>query len=200
LSVGVRFCDEFERGFGWIVEERLGRTSHALLAGGRVWIVDPVEDGAVWNRIQELGRPAGIIQLLDRHGRDCADFARRLDVPLHVTPFAGVEGAPFRFIPIRRNRFWQEVALWWEEERVLVCGDALGTVGYFRAGAEPLGVHPFLRPRPPRQLAVAQPQIILVGHGEGVLADAASALEEALQTARRRIPRLIAGLPTSLRR
>jgi hypothetical protein len=198
--VKVRFCDEFERGFGWIVEERLGRTSHALLAGGSVWIVDPVEDAAVWNRIQELGPPAGIIQLLDRHRRDCADFARRLEVPLHVTPFAGIEGAPFRFIPIRRNRFWQEVALWWEEERVLVSGDALGTIGYFRAGAEPLGVHPFLRLRPPRQLAVVQPRIILVGHGEGVFAGAASALEEALRTARRRIPRLVAGLPTLLRR
>ena len=198
--MNIRFCDEFDWGFGWIVEERLGRTSHALLAGGSVWIVDPVADGAVWSRIQDLGPPAGVIQLLDRHGRDCAEFARRLGVPLHMTPFAGVEGAPFRFISIRRNGFWQEVALWSEEDGVLVCADALGTIGYFRAGAEPVGVHPLLRLRPPRQLAQLRPRIILVGHGEGVFDDAALALEEALRTARRRIPRLVARLPTMLRR
>jgi hypothetical protein len=202
--LSVRFCDELECGFGWIVEEPLGRTSHAVLAGGGVWIVDPVEDSSVWDRIQELGPPAGVIQLLDRHERDCAEFARRLGVPLSVTPFAGVEQAPFRFISIRRNRFWREVALWWEEERVLVCADALGTIGYFRAGAELLGVHPLLRLRPPRQLAGLEPRVILVGHGEGVfdLTDdsAASALDEALRTARRRIPRLVTRLPTSMRR
>jgi hypothetical protein len=198
--VKVRFCDEFAGGFGWIVEELLGRTSHALLAGGNVWIVDPVDDAAVRNRIQELGPPAGVVQLLDRHARDCAEVARGLGVALHVTPFAGIEQAPFRFIPIRRNRFWEEVVLWWDEERLLVCGDALGTIGYFRAGAERLGLHPLLRLRPPRQLAQLQPRVILVGHGEGVFDDAAPALDEALRTARRRIPRLVAGLPRLLRR
>jgi hypothetical protein len=36
------------------------------------------------------------------------------------------------------------------------------------------------------------PQVVLCGHGEGVLADAGTAFQEALSTARRRIPRLLA--------
>ena len=84
------------------------------------------------------------------------------------------------------------MALWWPERRVLACGDALGTVGYFRAGGERLGVHPILRFRPPRQLESLQPEALLCGHGEGVFEGADAALREALSTSRRRIPRQIA--------
>jgi hypothetical protein len=199
--VTVRLCDEFDWGFGWLTEERIPRTSHALLAAGGVWIIDPVDGRGVRERIHALGQPAAVVQLLDRHERDCGELARRLGVPLHVTPFDGVEGAPFRFLDVRRNRLWKEVALWWQERRVLVCGDAVGTLGYFRAGEEPLGVHPFLRLRPPRRLAALAPEHVLTGHGQGVHGpEAAAALEEALRTARRRIPRWVAGLPTASRR
>jgi len=52
-----------------------------------------------------------------------------------------------------------------------------------------------LRPVPPRRtLANAAPQVVLCGHGEGVLTDADAALAEALSSARRRIPALLAGL------
>jgi hypothetical protein len=72
---------------------------------------------------------------------------------------------------------------------VLVCADALGTVDYFHAGDEPLGVHPFLRLRPPRkQLGRLEPATILCGHGEGVFENAAAVLRETLSTSRRRIP------------
>ncbi len=39
------FCDESEDGFGWIADEPpwLERTSHAIAAGGGVWLVDPVD-------------------------------------------------------------------------------------------------------------------------------------------------------------
>ena len=73
----MRIVDESERGFGWISPEPrfMQRTSHALVAGGKVWLIDPVlEDGAL-ERIRALGEPAGVLQLLDRHGRDCADRA-----------------------------------------------------------------------------------------------------------------------------
>jgi glyoxylase-like metal-dependent hydrolase (beta-lactamase superfamily II) len=87
-------------------------------------------------------------------------------------------------------RFWREIAVWLPAQRVLVCGDALGTARYFRAGDEPLGVHPLLRLRPPRALARYEPQHILCGHGAGVHGPGTpKALEEALATARRRLPR-----------
>jgi glyoxylase-like metal-dependent hydrolase (beta-lactamase superfamily II) len=88
------------------------------------------------------------------------------------------------------SRVWREVALWWPDERVLVCADVLGTARYFRAGRERLAVHPLLRLRPPR--LPVQPEVILCGHGPGVFTDAGAALREALSTSRRRIPRQIA--------
>lgn len=189
----IRFCDEFENGVGWQVVERLRRTSHAVLAGGGVWLTDVVDGEGIDERIRALGEPAGVVQLLDRHNRDCAAVAERLRVPLHVTPFDGVPGAPFQVIPIVRRKLWREVALWFPEERVLVCGDALGSLGYFTTRGERLGVSPLLRLFPPRRaLGSLEPEHVLVGHGEGVHGpEAARALEESLATARRRLPRVL---------
>jgi len=174
-----------------VLDERLERCSHALRAEGRVWIVDPVDAHGVEERIRGLGEPAGVIQLLDRHRRDSAALAARLDVPIHVTPFQGVPGAPFDPVLVARHRLWREVALWWPEEQALLCGDALGTAAYYLAGRERLAVHPFLRLVPPRALARFAPRHVLCGHGEGVHGEeAASALDEALATARRRLPAL----------
>ena len=184
----ARFCDETEWGFGWVLEERLERCSHALLAEGRVWAVDPVDAPGLEERIRGLGEPAGVIQLLDRHGRDSAALAARLRVPRFETPYQGVPGAPFEPILVARRPWWREIALWWPQERVLVCADALGTARYYRAGDERLAVHPLLRLTPPR-LARFAPRHVLCGHGEGVHGDEATpALVEALATARRRFP------------
>jgi hypothetical protein len=187
--VEFQLCDETEWGFGWVLHERLERCSHALLAERRVWIFDPVDADGAAERIRALGEPAGVIQLLDRHGRDCVAFAERLRVPHHVVPFQGVPSAPFDPVRISRNRLWREVALWWPEARVLVCADALGTARYYRAGDERLAVHPLLRLVPPRRLLRFAPRHILCGHGEGVHGEEAGpALAEALRTARRRLP------------
>jgi hypothetical protein len=195
--VELRF-DEFECGFGWSREEdKLRRTSHAILAAGRVWLTDVVDGPGLDDRIGALGQPAAVIQLLDRHGRDCTTVAERLGVPLHVTPFTAVEGAPFAAFPILRRRFWREVALWFAEPRILVFGDALGSLGYFRAPGEPFGVHPLLRLFPPRRaLAGLEPEHILFGHGPGYHGnDAPGALYDALSKSRRRLPRaLVRGL------
>jgi len=197
--VSVRFVDETPFGFGWIEDARTQRTSHALAAAGCVWAIDPIADDGVEERIRALGEPAGVIQLLDRHERDGAVLASRLGVPLHVVP-AAVEGSPFRFLRVASSRWWREVALWWPDERVLVCADALGTITYFRAGSEPAGVHPLLRLRPPRSLRALEPEHLLVGHGEGLHGPrAAAAVDDALRTARRRLPRLLASLPRVLR-
>lgn len=195
--------DDLPFGFGWIAPRPayLRRTSHALADAGRVWLVDPVDVEGLEERIRELGAPAGVIQLLDRHGRDCARLAERLGVPLHRTPLAGVRGAPFEVLRAVRLPGWSEAALWWPERRTLVVADALGTAPYFLAPGERLGVHPLLRLLPPRGLRGLPAEHVLCGHGEGVHGpEAAAALEAALRGARRRIPGFLAGLARGARR
>ena len=186
-ALKLRFCDEFDGGFGWIADEFMERCSHALVEDGRVWVIDAVDGDGVEERIRAAGTPAGVVQLLDRNNRDCAALAARLGVRHHVVPNGSL--GPFACIAVKKSHSWNEIALWWPDRRVLVCADALGSAQYFRAGDERLAVHPLLRVRPPRpQLGALQPQIILCGHGEGVLEDAGVALREALSTSRRRIP------------
>jgi glyoxylase-like metal-dependent hydrolase (beta-lactamase superfamily II) len=180
--------DEFDGGFGWIADEFLERCSHALVADGRVWLIDPVAAHGIEERIRAAGEPAGVIQLLDRHSRDCTQVAARLGVAHHMLP-QQIAGAPFEFLTMRDTRWWKEVALWWAERSVLVCADVLGTARYYCARDERIALHPFMRLRPPRkQLERLAPERILCGHGEGVHAGADAALREALRTARRRIP------------
>jgi hypothetical protein len=190
----LRFSDEFEHGFGWSREDdRLRRTSHAIRAGGTVWLTDVVDGPGIDERIRALGEPAGVVQLIDRHKRDCAVVADRLGVALHVTPFTDVPGTPFVVLPVVRRRFWREIALWFPAERILVCGDALGSLDYFRTRGEPFGVHPLLRVFPPRRaLGGLEPQHVLFGHGDGAHGpESAPELREALATARRRLPRAL---------
>ncbi len=192
----LRICDETAFGFGWIAAEPelLERASHALAADGRVWLVDPVDGPDVEERTRAFGEPAGVVQLIDRHGRDCALLAERLCVPHHRVPFAGIPRSPFEVVGVLNVPGWREVALWWPAERVLLCAESLGTVSYFRAPGERLGVHPFLRLYQPRALRdIARdltPGHVLVGHGEGIHGeDAALAVAEAVGRARRNAPR-----------
>jgi hypothetical protein len=199
--VSARFCDELEFGFGWwVAGDTRFRTSHALAAGGRVWLVDPVDAPGVEERLRGLGEPAGVLQLLDRHKRDAVALAGRLGVPHHLVPFGPVAGAPFEFLPVVDRRVWRETALWWPERRLLVCADALGTVAYFRAPGEELGVHPLLRLRPPRWLGELEPEHVLVGHGAGVHGPAAAeAVSDAVAHARRRLPGALLGVLRAVR-
>ncbi len=185
------FCDEFEAGFGWKAKEKLRRTSHALLSRGEIWIFDPVLWEPALERARELGEPAGVVQLLDRHKRDAAEVAAALGVP-HYTAPDELPTSPVEVVPLVDSRFWKEVAAWLPEIQALVVADALGTVGYFRAKGEPIGVHPLLRLRPPKALGRLEPRHILCGHGAGVHGEEApAALREALGTARRRLPRAL---------
>jgi hypothetical protein len=173
----MRFCDDLgPLGFSWIADEAMTRTSHALATptslGGAtpnntVWLVDPLAWPEAIERAGTLGEIVGVIQLLDRHNRDAAALARRLSVQHLVAP-RSLPGTPFELVEIRRWKRWQEVALWWPEPRVLVAADALGTNPFFTVGDDRIGVHPFLRPTPPRQLARLDPAHVLVGHGEGL--------------------------------
>jgi hypothetical protein len=197
-EVKIRICDETAFGFGWIAAEPalLERASHALRADGRVWLVDPVDGQEVDAHVRALGEPAGVVQLIDRHDRDCAVLAERYGVPHHRVPLEGLPGSPFEAIRLLDVPGWHEAALWWRDERALVCTEALGTTAYFLGPGERLGVHPFLRlyqPKALREIARSlSPRHVLVGHGEGLHGDdAASAVEAAVGSARRGAPRWI---------
>jgi hypothetical protein len=190
--------DEQEDGFGWAIDEPLERTSHALRVGGRVWLIDPVDAPELEDRIRALGEPAGVLQLLDRHTRDGAAWSARLGIPL-VRAFESVARTPFQSLPVRDNRFWREVALWEPESRTLLCADVLGTLEFFRAGDERIGMHPLLRIAPPRSLLSVAPERVLVGHGGGLHQDAAAAVHETVRTARRRIPAALASAARAVR-
>jgi hypothetical protein len=194
--VELRLCDDFgPDGFGWIVDEAMTRTSHALAADGRVWLVDAIDWPEAVDRVLALGEPAGVVQLLDRHNRDCAALATRLGVPHVVVPDA-LPDSPFTVVPVMRRKHWRESALWWPETLTLVTADALGTSRFYTGGKAPIGVHLFLRLTPPRALGAYEPGRILVGHGEGVAgADTTHALREALRTSRRRLPGVLLRLP-----
>ena len=181
-------------GLSWLVdrEETMQRACHAMVLGGELWIVDPVEVPGLYERIEGLGAPVGVLQLLDRHDRDCAAVAERFGVPVHRLPFNGVRDAPFQATAVIRNRLWNEVALWAPAERALVVAEAVGTAPYFRAGGELIGIHPMLRAVPPRRLADFEPEHLLSGHGTGMHgAGTATALRDALDGSRRRIPQAL---------
>jgi hypothetical protein len=191
--VSLQVCDELEGGFGWLEPGLMQRASHALEVDGGVLVFDPVDAPGLDTHIRALGEPAAVVQLLDRHGRDCAALAVRLGVPhlaMRLPP--GLSG--WELLPVVWGRFWKEVACWCPGRGVLVVADAVGTASYFTAPGEPLGVHPLLRLFPPRPLCGLAPRHVLCGHGAGVHGkDAALTLEEALTTARRRLPRWLAG-------
>jgi hypothetical protein len=191
-----RLCDDFgPDGFGWIVDEAMTRTSHALAANGKVWFVDALDWPEAIDRALQLGEPAGVVQLLDRHDRDCAALAARLGVP-HVVVPDELPGSPFTFVPVMRRSRWRESALWWPARRTLVLADALATNRFYTAGKAPIGVHLLLRLTPPRALTAYEPERILVGHGEGVHGpDASTALRDAINQSRRRLPGVLLRLP-----
>ena len=193
----IRFCDDRgAHGFSWLVEEPMTRTSHVLAHDGRVWLVDPVRHEPALTRARELGEPAAVLQLLDRHNRDCAAVARELGVPHVVTPDA-LPGTPFEPVTVRESRHWRERALWWDEHRTLVVAEALGANRFFRAEDERVGVHLLLRLTPPRDaLAHFEPEHLLLSHGEGLHGpDAAAGLRAALERSRTGLPRLALRLP-----
>jgi hypothetical protein len=188
--MSVRFVDELDFGFGWISPEPsfMQRCSHALVLGGKVWLVDPVLEDGVLERVAALGEPAGVVQLLDRHARNCAGVAGELGVPHLAVPDVAPADAPFEVLPVLHRRRWHEVALWIPEHGTLICADAIGTAQYYRAPSERLAVHPLLRLTPPRGLLAVEPSHVLVGHGAGVHDDANAALRDAVRHARRRMP------------
>jgi hypothetical protein len=196
--VSVTF-DEFQFGFSWIPGEGLPRTAHALDSGDGVWLIDPVDVPEAIERAAALGPPAGVIQLLDRHNRDCAALAIRLGVP-HLRLPGAVPGSPFSAVSVLNVPGWHEVALWWPERRALVVAEMVGATPVHAFGPSRAGMHPLLRLAPPGALRGYAPEHLLLGHGLGVHGPAASeALADAYARARKDLPRLVGMLPAMAR-
>ncbi len=216
-ATDFREIDRFDGGVGWIAhpDERMQRASHALEIDGKVWVIDPVDADGIDDLFAEFGEVTGVVVLLDRHKRDAAAIANRHDVPVFLPDF--FEGVSEELdAPVARfsrtlsdtgieaqtvvnNRFWQEVALYNPADGTLVVPESVGRAAYFLAGSERLGVHPMRRAIPPRaELGRFTPERVLVGHGHGVMTDAATALEDALANSRRRTPLLYAGMARQL--
>jgi hypothetical protein len=113
----MRVVDDFESGFGWQADEPeyMERTSHAVASGGKVWLFDAIDVEGLDERVAALGEPGGVIQLLDRHPRDCLAIAERLGVPLLITPHEAYDA----LMPIRVRWVlgWHEVAVYFADER-----------------------------------------------------------------------------------
>ena len=62
-------------GLTWTESGAMARSAHALVSQGGVWLIDPFDDLSALTAAAELGEPAGVIQLLDRHNRDCEAIA-----------------------------------------------------------------------------------------------------------------------------
>ena len=185
-------------GLTWVLDEPGSRTSHALVDEGRVWLVDPTDEPAALERALALGKPVAVVQLLDRHNRDCAALAARLDVP-HLKVPAGLPDSPFEVITVVNVRVWREVALWWPEARALMVAEAIGTAATYAPGPLGAGVSLGLRLWPPRRLAAYRPEHLLVGHGPALHGPGATAaLHEALARSRRDLPRAVIALPRAL--
>ena len=185
-------------GLTWLETSGMRRAAHALRAGGRVWLVDPFDDDTALSAVTELGTPAAVIQLLDRHNRDCGPIAQRLEIPLLRLP-GSVSDSPFTVVPVMSRPWWREVALWWEAERALVVAEAVGTAPAFTLGRR-VGIHPLLRLRPPKgALTAHSPERLLVGHGAAIESGAAAAIDEALSGSLSDIPQLVLRLPRLVR-
>lgn len=185
-------------GLTWVETSGMRRAAHALRANGRLWLIDPFEDQVALSAATELASPAAVIQLLDRHNRDCGPIAQRLEVPLLRLP-EQVSDSPFTVIPVISRPWWREKALWWEDERALVIAEALGTAPAFTLGRQ-VGLHPMLRLRPPKgPLTARSPERLLVGHGAALESGAAAAIDDALSGALSDIPQLVLKLPSLVR-
>ncbi|MDQ3588248.1 MAG: hypothetical protein M3375_07870 [Actinomycetota bacterium] len=218
--------DRLPWAISWTAREPLERTSHALAHEGRVWLIDPFADEVALRAALGLGEIAAVVQLLDRHPRDCEELARRFAVPHLRLPDPGKERSPSAAggaqaerrsaehrtdrsrastarsdhllpdSPFEAHRLvwmprWRELCLWWEEHRALVVAEAVGASSYTAVGGRPLGVHPFLRVKPPDALRRFSPEILFPGHGPVLHSEATPALQDALSRTRRDIPRVL---------
>jgi hypothetical protein len=193
-----RELTEHALGLTWESGDGLSRTAHALVDGGRVWLVDPFEDEQALERAAALGEIAGVLQLFVAHNRDAEALAQRFGAPFLKLPEA-VPDSPFSVLSLDLL-VWKERALWWPERKGLVVPESVGAGGFYAVGPGPTGVHMMRRLLPPGQLRGYVPEHLLMGHGPPIHgSEATVALNEALDRSRRDIPNLMLKAPGRIR-
>jgi hypothetical protein len=201
--------DRWEGGVGWQVHpgETLARTGHALRTDDGLWLVDPLDAPGLDDLLSEFGPVAGVVVCSSWHARDAGTIADRHGLPVSVPAWiervperveTGVEffSGPLGGYELRATTplpTWQEAVLWRERDGTLYVPESMGTGPVFPVGDERLGVSPYRRLLPPRDvLGDLEPERVLVGHGEGIEDNATGELTHALANARRRAPRALA--------
>ena len=176
------------------------RGSHALVSDGKVWLIDPVDSDDDVERAIDRNEPAGVIQLLDRHNRDCEAVAERLGVRHHRLPVR-LPDTPFTTFSVIDRPKWREVGLWWPEHRALIVAEAIGTTRQLAVTDTGIAVHPLLRLTPPGSLRkYTEVEHLLPGHGEPLhAADLGDRIQEALDRSRRDLPRTLTRIPAMIR-
>lgn len=192
--------DEYEFGASWVQRESMERGSHALRDAGRVWLVDPVDSGDDVDRAIGDGEPAGVIQLLNRHNRDCEAISERLGVP-HLRLPDSLPGTPFMAFRVIDRPMWREVGIWWPERKALVVTEAVGTGKELAVADTGIAVHPFLRLIPPGAIRpYTDVAHFLPGHGHTLHdPDLGRRIQEALDRSRSDFPHLVARIPSLIR-
>ena len=190
--------------FSWLLgpSDPATRASTALVLEAGTLLIDPLEADGLDQALAGLPPVVGVATLLDRHQRDAAAIAARMDVP-RLLPAAlggagvGLAGAEERAVIVRRS--WREALLWVPDRRLLVCVETLGTADFDLAGRrDRLGMHPLARPFPPRtSFAGLDPAVIAVGHGPPLI-PADGQLAPAMASARRRLPRHWLRMPAAV--
>ena len=169
------------------------RTSHALIIGSALWLIDPVDVGGLDATLATDGAVAGVILTVARHRRDAAAIAARHGASVWADAALGTResntrafrerlpGTPLLSLPLPGRglrRWWREAAVFWPEERIVVVGESVGNPPYYLLDGETIGLHPVRRGQPPEELAGLDVDRLLCGHGDGVGRDAAPALRE----------------------
>ena len=194
-----RFELDEQGSFSWIAgdDDKLERTSTALALDDGWLLIDAVDSPELDAAL--AGRPVqGVTYLLDRHVRDTEAVASRLGAKVLVPAVLAGRGEPLEIPGVQERVIvslvgWNESALWLPDRGLLVCVEALGTAPFFlgRPG-DRLGVHAFLRLRPPRGAVGGLPvRALAVGHGEPLRGEGLGAeIDDVLDRARRDLPRL----------
>src|SRR3954451_573440 len=194
-----RFDLDEQGSFSWIAggEERLEGNSAGLALDDGWLLIDAVDAPALDAALE--GRPVlGVTYLLDRHQRDTDAVASRLGARILVPAVLAGRGEPLELPGVQERVIislvgWNESALWLPDRGLLVCVEALGTAPFFlgRPG-DRLGVHAFLRLRPPRGAVGGLPvRSLAVGHGEPLRGEGLGAeIDDVLARARRDLPRI----------
>lgn len=206
----VSVIERWENGLTWMAhpDAQMQRESHALVADGDVWLVDPLDGGDLDEQLYGVGRVAGVVVLGSEHHRHADRLAARHDVSIHLPEWFEPDAKAFDADVIEftdaladtgveaiklEEGFWQEAGLHHPDRRTLAVSDTFMTA-LFSSQAGRVELFPPTRFDPPTDaLADLAVDRLLVGHGQPVFEDARARMDRALAMEYRSTPTAIIG-------